>query len=97
MSKSREILENTGQRVTKPRLKILEILMEKVTPMSVHDISKKMSDKKINTSTIYRNLTELEKCGVVSRVNIDKDMSYFEFVKKKTITITTWFAKNAKK
>lgn len=83
MSKSKEILKKTGQKVTKQRVEILDVLMEKVTPLSVQDISKKISNKKINTSTIYRNLTEMEKYGVVSRVIIDKNMSYFEFRKEK--------------
>ncbi len=73
-----KILGSKKQRVTKQRILVLDVLKKAGSPISVKEISKKVSGK-MNLSTVYRNLIELEKSKIVSRVNIDKDMSFFEF------------------
>lgn len=80
MKDPKDILTLKGRRITNARVKILDILMKNKTPLSVQDIKSKISDSRINTSTIYRNLLELEKSGIVSEVNIGREMSFFEFL-----------------
>ncbi len=76
-----KILGSKKQRVTKQRILVLDVLKKAGSPVSVKEISEKVNGK-MNLSTVYRNLIELEKSKIVSRVNIDKDMSFFEFRNK---------------
>ena len=77
-----DLLKNNGQKITPARLSILNIFLKNKMPLSAPDINKELKkDKKINNInevTVYRNLSSLEKSGIIKIVNLRRDAVYFE-------------------
>ncbi|HEY5588281.1 MAG TPA: Fur family transcriptional regulator [Candidatus Paceibacterota bacterium] len=77
-----DLLKKNGQKITPARLSILNIFIKNKIPLCALDIYKELlKDKKINNInevTVYRNLSSLEKSGIIKIVNLRRDAVYFE-------------------
>lgn len=75
-----EKMKESGFRLTKKRHEILEAL-EEGQPLSADDILVKVNRHcKINLSTIYRNLNDLQKMGMIRKVNSLDQADRYEIV-----------------
>jgi Fur family ferric uptake transcriptional regulator len=74
-------LRSQGYRMTKARKIILEILKEKHCPLTVQDLQRLVSDRKIsvNLSTIYRELQFLQEKDIVKGVFLKDGLQRFEY------------------
>lgn len=74
----KKTLKNSGLKVTKQRILILETLIDAKNPLSADDIFE-IIKKKINVdlSTVYRNLNSLEEEGVLLKTNLE-NTSYYQ-------------------
>ncbi len=72
-----ELIRGTGLKLTKNRLKVLELLIFNSKPMSVEDIFKKL--KTVDQVTIYRILNQFVLNGLVYQTDFRSGKSYFEF------------------
>lgn len=77
-----DLLKKNGQKITPARLSILNIFFKNKVPLCAPDIYKELlKDKKINNInevTVYRNLSSLEKSGIIKIVNLRRDAVHFE-------------------
>lgn len=77
-----EELKNAGLKVTLPRLKILNILVEASSEehLSAEEIYQKLNDsgEEVGLATVYRVLTQFEQAGLVQRHFFDTGQSVFE-------------------
>lgn len=71
------LLKTKGQRITPARLTILEAFSKTREPLDADTVYKKLK-RKINEATVYRTLTSFEKTGILKRVDLRKDSTYFE-------------------
>lgn len=81
MSDKNAELRKVGLKVTLPRLKILNILEEKIDDhLSAEDVYKMLieSGEDVGLATVYRVLTQFEAAGLVVRHNFDSGHSIFE-------------------
>lgn len=78
----REILKEKGYKATPARLAILDIFSKNKMPLNAEVIYKTILKikklRKINEATIYRTLLSLEESGILKKINLRKDSSYFE-------------------
>lgn len=78
----REILKEKGYKATPARLAILDIFSKNREPINAEVIYKKILKiktlRKINEVTIYRTLLSLEESGILKKVDLRKNSSYFE-------------------
>lgn len=65
-----------GERITKPRREVLELLCSQAKPLSVRDLEKKLPH--INIVTVYRILDYFIEHGVVNELRHDPREKYFE-------------------
>jgi Fur family transcriptional regulator, ferric uptake regulator len=65
----RTALRGAGLRATLQRIAVLRVLSDSATPMSHGDVSRRLSALDEERSTIYRNLLDLARTGLVRRVN----------------------------
>ena len=63
-----EIFEQHGFRLTKPRQQIFDILKNSEIPLTVGDIAKNC--KKINRTSIYRNLIIFDRIKIINTIYI---------------------------
>lgn len=79
ISQIHKIIKSSGNRLTKTRKAILEILLEKNCLLTKDEIVQKLKDKKIkpDRSTIYRELLFLAKNGIVQK-NAISEKEYYE-------------------
>lgn len=75
---SKKILKENSLKITKARQKILNIFLSSRKPISAKEVKAKA--KNIDEVTIYRNLEELCRAQIITRISISKDRSYFELV-----------------
>ena len=64
--------------VTKQRKLILSVLVDNRKPMTIDEISQKISGS-IDLSTIYRSLDVFVKKGLVYQTDFQKGVAYFEY------------------
>ncbi len=65
-----------GQRYTRSRRAIVEVLARAGAPLSIPQVLER--DRSLAQSSTYRNLTELEEAGVVHRVLAADEFSRYE-------------------
>ncbi|HEU0085679.1 MAG TPA: Fur family transcriptional regulator [Candidatus Paceibacterota bacterium] len=77
----RDLLKERGYKATPARIEILKILENVQKPLSVEQISHELKKKSVlmNEATIYRTLTSFEEGGLLRKIDMRKDSSYFEF------------------
>ena len=75
-----EIIKQKGLRLTKTRRAVLEMLVATHTPLSVPRILAELGDHGIlvNKTTVYRELEQLEKIGIVKSLSLQDRKQYFE-------------------
>ena len=77
---SLDFLKERGYKVTGARRKILDILKNNHKPFSIKDIQEKV--KNIDPVTIYRNLEQFAKLGIVNKLSFGGERAYFEYSEK---------------
>ncbi|MFL5768157.1 MAG: Fur family transcriptional regulator [Actinomycetota bacterium] len=75
-------LKRDGQRYTKNRRTLVEILRKAKQPQAIPDILR--GKRGLPQSSVYRNLTVLERSHVVRRVITGEDFAHFELVEDLT-------------
>ncbi|MFL5737687.1 MAG: Fur family transcriptional regulator [Actinomycetota bacterium] len=75
-------LKRDGQRYTRNRRALVEILREAKQPQAIPDILR--AKPELPQSSAYRNLTVLERSHVVRRVITGEDFAHFELVEDLT-------------
>jgi Fur family ferric uptake transcriptional regulator len=81
MSSENQELRKVGLKVTLPRVKILNLLVEsQERHMSAEDVYKALLEtgEEVGLATVYRVLTQFEQAGLVERHNFDGGHSVFE-------------------
>ncbi|MGL5151149.1 MAG: Fur family transcriptional regulator [Clostridium sp.] len=79
--KVEELLRSNGIRVTKPRIEILNILMnnnEALTAEEIHESCNK-NEVDIDFSTVYRVLAVFEDKGIVDKFSLNGERCLFNF------------------
>jgi len=71
-------LEEADLRVTQPRLKLIEILLEEHGPFTVDEILAMPGARSMDRVTVYRNLQSFEEAGIVRRCEFGDGASRFE-------------------
>lgn len=75
-------LRRLGQRLTPRRRSLLEILRSAAHPLTIHEILDR--NKGLAMSSAYRNLTVLERAGVVHRMVTHEDFARYELTEELT-------------
>jgi len=75
-------LKRDGQRYTRNRRALVEILRDAKQPQAIPDILR--AEPELPQSSAYRNLTVLERSHVVRRVVTGEDFAHFELVEDLT-------------
>ncbi|HEY1552881.1 MAG TPA: Fur family transcriptional regulator [Kofleriaceae bacterium] len=65
----RAAIRGAGLRATLQRIAVLRVVVDSATPLSHGDISDRMRARHQERSTVYRNLLDLARAGLVHRVN----------------------------
>lgn len=73
----RTILSNKKLRATTQRICVLEQFLQSNTPLSAEDVFVK-AKKRIDLVTAYRTIEQLQKCGVVRRVDVRRKSHVYE-------------------
>jgi Fe2+ or Zn2+ uptake regulation protein len=76
------ILRDAGQRYTRSRRAVVEVLAATRRPMTLPDIL--AADTELAQSSAYRNLAELVDAGVVRRIITSDEFSHFELAEDLT-------------
>ncbi len=71
-----KLLKERGERITQPRVQVIEYLCDHDTPVSVKNLEKALP--KINMVTLYRILEYLVEHDVVKELTHDPKEKYFE-------------------
>ena len=76
-------LRNSGLRPTKQRIKICEVLFNKVTTFhfTINDLVKIIeteANQKISLATVYNTIHAFEKKGYLKEIPINSNQSYFD-------------------
>ena len=72
----KEILRKRGVAVTKPRIKIIECLIDDHHYHSVVEIADHLKDQKINNKTLYNNIDKLLESGIIESFSIKNKTKY---------------------
>ena len=73
------VLRACGFRVTTGRSRLLRLLEDAGTPLSIQEIEKRWRGNVPDTATLYRSLTDLHAAGIVRRVDLGTGAVHFEF------------------
>ena len=74
----KNILQEAQLKITIPRLIILETLFHLKHPETVQDVHNKLKKNKIDLVTLYRTLASFEEKKLVKRIDLHKDVVYYE-------------------
>jgi Fur family ferric uptake transcriptional regulator len=80
-SEDQQNLKQLGLKVTKPRLKILEIFQHaSKRHLTADDVYRRLiqSGQEVGIATVYRVLNQFETAGILKRVNFGSDQSVYE-------------------
>lgn len=69
-------LKKAGHKVTPSRLLLLGVFAEVPRPISIEYILSKT--KGIDAATIYRNVSHLQKTGIIRKVELQKKLDFYE-------------------
>jgi Fur family ferric uptake transcriptional regulator len=74
----KKILREAGLKSTSPRLAVLKILSEIKKPITAQELFKKLKKSDMDLVTLYRTLASFEEKGLLRRVDLQKDVIYYE-------------------
>lgn len=77
-----ELLRRSDQRYTTGRRRVVDVLLEGASPMTIAQILDR--DGRLAQSSVYRNLVILEQVGAVTRIVTRDDYSRYELTEKLT-------------
>lgn len=72
----RLLLKEAGFSATKTKLKILEVFASSQSPLSSAELISLISD--VDESTIFRNLKQFSKAGILDEVNLKEGFNRYE-------------------
>ena len=75
---ARELLRGAGLRSTRPRLRVLEKLAARPTPVSHGELAHELEHSGMDRTTVYRNLLDLTDAGLVRRSDLGDHVWRFE-------------------
>jgi Fur family transcriptional regulator, ferric uptake regulator len=78
MPHTADLLRASGFRATPGRVRILEVLRDSEEHFSVADLAKRLRHS-VDTVTLYRALEDLEKAGLVRRLDLQHGHAHYEF------------------
>lgn len=78
-TKITNLLKDKKLSVTAPRKMILGLLIKEHGPFSAEDIFNKLPDNSCDQVTIYRCLHQFVEVQLVSLINLEKDITHYEF------------------
>lgn len=73
-----DVLRAHGFRVTKGRIRLLDVLARSGKPLSVQELRAKLENAQ-DQATLYRTLTDLATAGIVRRVDLNTGTAHFEY------------------
>ena len=73
------VLKMKGFKNTPTRQAILGVFSTNTKPINADDIFEALKKKDINLVTIYRTLVSLEEAGIIRRIDVHKNSTYYEF------------------
>lgn len=75
-----QILKQSKLRFTKTRLSLLQIFFQNEEPMAVSTLLSVLSDmeRKVNKTTVYRELEQLESKGIIRAVHLGNRRTSYE-------------------
>ena len=74
----REVIRDAGLRSTGPRVAVLEHLQTTKVPLSHGELVEVLAHHGYDAATIYRNLIDLTRAGLLSRINLGDNVWRFE-------------------
>jgi len=78
VANARNLLRSVGLRATAPRLAVLRMLLREPRPLSHVEIWHALQNGGFDRATVFRNLHDLVKAGVSSRVDVGDHTWRFE-------------------
>ena len=74
----REVIRDAGLRSTGPRVAVLEHLQATKLPLSHGELIEALAGHGYDDATIYRNLIDLTRAGLLNRINLGDNVWRFE-------------------
>lgn len=74
----RDAIRGAGLRVTGPRIAVLEHLHGSGTPSSHGELVEALAHHGFDAATLYRNLVDLTRAGLLNRINLGDNVWRFE-------------------
>jgi Fur family ferric uptake transcriptional regulator len=74
-----QTLREGGFRATTGRIRLLELLRNVGTPLSVQGITKRWKGKVLDIATLYRSLTDLSEAHIIRRIDLNTGIAHFEY------------------
>lgn len=71
-------LRNSGLRVTKPRIALIEALAQQQRPVAIEQLHQLLADERCDLVTVYRCLSAFERIGIVRRSFLHNGTSLYE-------------------
>lgn len=81
MNKYASLLRQFEFKVTRARLKVLELLDKAQKPMTAQEIHAEIADAKTDLATVYRSLNKFADAGLIERVQLGDEFARFELAK----------------
>lgn len=78
MQEHTELLRKQLLKATPTRLAVMLVLSKSTRPVSIQDVLKKVGKDKINQVTAYRILQTLKEVGLVRKIDLQHNRSYYE-------------------
>ena len=75
----RHVIRTAGLKGTVPRIAVLAEMMQADGPLSHGEIAGKLTARGFDQATVYRNLIDLAKAGVLLRIDLGDHVWRFEF------------------
>lgn len=79
-SKLHQLLQQAGSKATPGRLRVLNVLEKSKMPLSIQQIWDKVGQQRLDQVTLYRMLQAFKKAGVVRKIDLQNNRSYYELV-----------------
>jgi Fe2+ or Zn2+ uptake regulation protein len=71
-------LRENGLKTTNARQKILDVLQTNCAPYTAEEIFHKLKKSRIDRATVYRNVERLAQAGILRKVDLHKNATYYE-------------------
>ena len=70
-------MKGAGLKNTEARREVLSLFSKECEPLSAEGLYERLEGR-FDLATVYRNLSALERSGVISRVNLRKGVAFYE-------------------